>query len=77
MTPNLAIIVPCFNEEEIIKDTISALNAAFKALVVEKVISENSFILFIDDGSSDNTLRLLKQNRTGNIKIVKLLEENF
>ena len=37
--PMLTIVVPCFNEEEVIKDTFSQLSAMLENLIVELLIS--------------------------------------
>ena len=57
--PMLTIVVPCFNEEEVLKDTFSQLSAMLENLIVELLISEKSKLLFVDDGSKDSTWRLI------------------
>lgn len=55
----LSIIVPCFNEEEVFKDTNSILNELLKKLKNKKKISPSSEILYVDDGSKDSTWTLI------------------
>jgi dolichol-phosphate mannosyltransferase len=52
----LSIVVPCFNEEEVISETFKRLNNFSKQLTDLDVE-----IIFIDDGSSDSTRELLKK----------------
>lgn len=51
----LAIAIPCFNEEALIKSTTDRLLEILSGLIEKEKISENSYILFVDDGSKDNT----------------------
>jgi polyisoprenyl-phosphate glycosyltransferase len=53
--PMLTIVVPCYNEEEVLPETIRQLRALREALVAEKLISADSTLLFVDDGSRDAT----------------------
>ena len=53
--PSLALIVPCYNESEIFKHSLNILKNFLNCLVEEKKIRENSYILFIDDGSEDDS----------------------
>lgn len=65
--PSLAIVVPCFNEEEILPHTIEKLLAYLLNLQNKKLVSKNSFLLFVDDGSKDTTWGLISsysQNNT-------------
>lgn len=65
----LAIVVPCYNEEEILNDSISILLDKLTDLIKEKKIDENSYLLFIDDGSSDNTWNIIKDHTKNNSRI--------
>ena len=56
----LAIVVPCFNEEEALVDTDKVLNDLLKDLIKRKVVKSNSFILYVNDGSKDNTWNVIK-----------------
>ena len=57
----LAIVVPCYNEQEVFPDTKAALNIVLQNLINEQLISNNSYILFVDDGSKDQTWQLIEQ----------------
>jgi len=54
-TPTLAILIPCLNEEEMISTTIESLSKILDQLIKQSSISTESFLFFIDDGSTDNT----------------------
>ncbi|MGN8843169.1 glycosyltransferase family 2 protein [Niallia sp. Sow4_A1] len=51
----LTIAVPCFNEEEVFDKTMGNLRVVLGGLMEENLISEQSQLLFIDDGSKDTT----------------------
>lgn len=53
--PMLTIIVPCFNEEEVLPETIKQLTGLMNELCEDKLIGKHSRILFVDDGSTDRT----------------------
>lgn len=55
----LYIIVPCFNEELVIPETSTLLKHKLLSLITNKQIAKKSRIIFIDDGSTDNTWQLL------------------
>ncbi len=48
----LKIIVPCYNEEAVLHDTTQRLLHVLGKLIREEKITDNSSIVFIDDGSS-------------------------
>lgn len=70
----LYIIMPCYNEEEVIKDTISIVTNKLKDLIVKNKINKDSRLLIIDDGSKDNTLNIIKrlQKKNKYLAIIKL-----
>lgn len=51
----LAIVVPCYNEEEMLPITVPELNKVLKSLADKGKISRDSFVLYVDDGSRDKT----------------------
>lgn len=72
--PVLTIVVPCYNEEEILPYTFSQLKGLLTEMVNEKLISAHSKILFVDDGSQDRTWKLIFKETLNNgpIKGLKL-----
>ena len=64
--PVISIIVPCFNEEEALPETAKHLQDKIQSLVLINSISEESKILFVDDGSSDKTWSLIEKYCTEN-----------
>jgi glycosyltransferase involved in cell wall biosynthesis len=59
--PILAIVVPCYNEQEVLPETVRQLLNKIQSLVSKDYISEKSKLVFIDDGSSDETWLLIKK----------------
>ena len=55
----LSIVVPCYNEEEMLPITFESLRNKLKELIEKGKISPESFLLFIDDGSKDKTWELI------------------
>ena len=51
----LAIISPCYNEEEVLDTSAHRLDTLFDSLIAKNKISANSFVLFVNDGSKDHT----------------------
>ena len=64
--PLVTIVVPCYNEQEVLKDTITQLSSVLDDLRKEELISANSKILFVDDGSKDRTWSLIAMESTIN-----------
>lgn len=60
--PTIGIVSPCYNEELVLNETSIQLSKAIKDLVSRECISENSFIAFIDDGSTDKTWDIIEGN---------------
>lgn len=59
--PSLAIIVPCYNEAEAFFRGVTELSKIIIDLITKQKIKEDSYLLFIDDGSVDNTWFQIKQ----------------
>ena len=57
----LAIVVPCYNEEEVLKIASEALRGVLNDLIAKGKIAEDSFILFVNDGSKDKTWELIEE----------------
>lgn len=56
----LAIIIPCYNEELIIKSTVETLLKVLDTLVSKGKISSESYIYLVDDGSKDSTWSIIE-----------------
>ncbi len=55
----LAIIIPCYNEQEVLHETYNRLSKKLDYLILTNKISSQSKVLFIDDGSTDNTWNII------------------
>ena len=58
--PVLYIVVPCYNEEEVLPITCNLFEDKIKELVKAKKISSSSRVLFVNDGSKDDTWNIIK-----------------
>lgn len=67
--PVLAIVVPCYNEEAVIPETIKNLSTVLNDLISKEKIAKNSFIYLVDDGSKDRTWQIIEENSKENKKI--------
>lgn len=71
----LAIVVPCYNEEEVLKIASKALREVLDDLTAKGKIAPDSFILFVNDGSRDRTWELIEEEHDlypGQVRGVKL-----
>ncbi|MEV2696016.1 glycosyltransferase family 2 protein [Paenibacillus larvae] len=59
--PTLCIVVPCYNEEEVLNETIKRLNGVLNDLEREGLVSSDSHVLFVDDGSKDRTWPIIEE----------------
>lgn len=55
MSKILYVVIPCYNEEEVICETARQLLVKMKDLVQKKKISSKSKVMFVNDGSKDST----------------------
>ncbi|SDB16887.1 Glycosyltransferase involved in cell wall bisynthesis [Butyrivibrio sp. INlla16] len=49
------MVIPCYNEQEVLPETSRRLEEKLNSLIESKTISANSRVVFVDDGSKDNT----------------------
>ena len=61
MKAKLAIVVPCYNEEEMFPISRSTLCDVIKDLAAKDKITKDSFVLFVNDGSTDATWELMSE----------------
>ncbi|NLJ16679.1 MAG: glycosyltransferase family 2 protein [Clostridiales bacterium] len=57
----LYIVVPCYNEEEVLHETSKRLEKKLNQLIGQNQISKNSKVLFVDDGSKDKTWQIITE----------------
>ena len=55
------MVIPCYNEEEVLPETSKRLTAKLGAMIEMSLISEDSKIVFVNDGSKDRTWQLIRQ----------------
>lgn len=71
----LAIVIPCFNEAEGLSHTVTKLINLLNSLKEENLVTQNSFLYFVDDGSEDNTWQIIEDSHKaydGSVKGLRL-----
>lgn len=70
----LCVIVPCYNEQEVLQETNIRLNKVLDRIKSENSISEESYICYVSDGSIDQTWEILEEltAKSKRIKAIKL-----
>lgn len=61
MTPRLIIVIPCYNEQEVLPITAPQFLAKINQLAAEGLISGDSRVMFVNDGSKDDTWNIIQQ----------------
>ncbi len=61
MIPRLIIVIPCYNEQEVLPITAPQFLAKIKQLSSEGQITEDSRIMFVNDGSRDDTWNIIQK----------------
>ncbi len=56
----LYLVIPCYNEEEVLHETTKRLDEKMNSLISQKVISKKSKVMYVNDGSKDSTWELIK-----------------
>jgi len=75
--PRLTLVVPCYNEEQVLPETASRLLTLLDELTREALIAEPA-IYFVDDGSADSTWRIIERLASENARVHGLkLSRNF
>lgn len=59
MNYTLYIVVPCYNEEAVLKETTTRLSQILENMQQEGLVSDHSRILYVDDGSVDSTWSMI------------------
>ena len=61
MKPTLYVVIPCYNEEKVLPITAPLFLDQLKSMQSKELISKDSKIMFVNDGSKDNTWDIIKQ----------------
>lgn len=74
LAPRLSIVVPCYNEEAVLPETLQRLQTLLGRLIAAEKIEHNSEIVLVDDGSHDGTWELIRgaHSRDAHFRGVKL-----
>jgi glycosyltransferase involved in cell wall biosynthesis len=59
--PVMYVVLPCYNEEEVLPETTRRLTEKLKGLMADGKISEGSRIMYVNDGSKDRTWELIQE----------------
>lgn len=57
----LYLVIPCYNEEEVLPETAKRLKEKFDDFIAKEKISDSSRIVFVDDGSKDKTWNIIEE----------------
>ena len=57
----LATVSPCYNEEEVLYHSVEQLTALFERMIAEGLISSDSMMVFVNDGSRDRTWEIIRE----------------
>ncbi len=64
------IVMPCYNEEAVLPETLKRMLELFEIMKEDEIITSNSRIVFIDDGSKDKTWELIETARKEHREVV-------
>ncbi len=72
--PTLSIVVPAFNEEEVLPETSRRFEALLRGMIGTGMVGPESHVIFVDDGSTDRTWEIIEDlhRRDSNFRGVKL-----
>lgn len=57
----LYLVIPCYNEQEVLHETARQLKEKMESLKSRNMISDKSRIVFVNDGSKDNTWQMIEE----------------
>ena len=72
--PTIAFVIPCYNEQAGIQHTLTCLLGDINKLKKAKAIAPNSYVLLVDDGSTDRTWELIEKISNAQPKRVRALK---
>ena len=59
--PTVYLVVPCYNEEEVLPETVKRLTEKLGSMIADGLADKDSRMLFVDDGSRDSTWELIEK----------------
>jgi glycosyltransferase involved in cell wall biosynthesis len=59
--PEICLIIPCYNEEEILEHTADVLGSFLEEQIRKGRVAESSHVMFVDDGSVDSTWKIISR----------------
>ena len=71
-TPSLAVVIPCYNEEEMLPKTLATMLALRESMINKGKINHDSKIYLVDDGSKDKTWQILSEEAGRNPSLVAI-----
>ena len=66
---NLYVVLPCYNEEAVLPETLKRMLLLFGEMKTDNLISSSSRIVFVDDGSKDKTWELISRFEKENVEV--------
>ena len=57
----LYLVIPCYNEEAVLHETAKQLKEKMQSMMKNEIISRKSRIMFVNDGSKDNTWEIIQE----------------
>jgi glycosyltransferase involved in cell wall biosynthesis len=70
MADTLYLVVPCYNEQEVLSETARRLLDSLAGLLKMELISRDSRVLFVDDGSRDDTWNIIERLADGHPQVM-------
>lgn len=68
----LYLVIPCYNEEAVLRETTKQLTVKLEKLIKDKKISKDSRVMYVNDGSKDKTWELIEEIHKENNMFVGL-----
>lgn len=66
MAKTIYLVIPCYNEQEVLEETTKRLDEKMTSLIKSKKISQKSRVIYVDDGSKDRTWEIIEGIHQGN-----------
>ena len=57
----LYVVIPCYNEEEVLNETAKRLEVKMNSMIEEDLISKDSRVVLVNDGSKDKTWKMIEE----------------